>query len=114
MFSRVEGHEGAIVSVVGEISHIAEASTVILKDGTRLEDIDTILFATGYLYQFEFCSQEDEPFRSFPLTQLPTLPAKAISPELPSYGVYPQGGLAVHNLDKMNLFYCDLFVRDNA
>lgn len=105
MFSRVEGPEASIVSVVAEISHV-EGKQIILKDGTKISDVTVILFATGYLYSYPFCHEEDEPFKSHPLTSTPALPSGSGSPTLPNSVPYPSGGLVTQNLDKLHLFYC--------
>lgn len=105
MFSRVEGPEASILSVVSEISHI-EGKNIVLKDGSSISDVTLILFATGYLYSYPFCSEEDEPFKSRPLTSTPLMPANIDTPCLPDPVSYPSGGLVTQNLDKLHLFYC--------
>ncbi|BGP22800.1 flavin dependent monooxygenase [Rhodotorula toruloides] len=71
------------------------------EDGSVAEDVDTIIFATGYFFSFPFLSPTDAPFSSHPLTYAPSLPS---SPDLhgpPS----AKGGLRVHNLDERMTFY---------
>ena len=77
----------------------ATEDEIVLIDGTRLQ-VDTVIFATGYLYSFPHCSEKDYPFSEHPLVKTPPLPASAESPEaLSKTADYPEGGLQVHNLD---------------
>jgi hypothetical protein len=48
------------VEVVPTISHLA-ADTIHLTDGRSITDIDTIVFATGYLYTYPFLSSKIRP-----------------------------------------------------
>ncbi|SCV66987.1 BQ2448_5633 [Microbotryum intermedium] len=64
-----------------------EAKRIEMDDETSIEDVDVIIFATGYYLAFPFCSPTHEPFASHPLTQA------------------PEGGLRVHHLDDRDLFY---------
>ncbi|KAI5476080.1 dimethylaniline monooxygenase (N-oxide forming) [Pseudohyphozyma bogoriensis] len=70
-----------------------EGKTVYFVDGQILENVDTILFATGYLYSFPFADPTSAPFNTHPLT-LP-LPG---STDLTS-------GRRVHHLDERQIFY---------
>jgi hypothetical protein len=92
----------------------------------KQRQVDTIIFATGYLFSFPFAHSSDAPFDKFPLTKPP--PPHSLSPpqahavvhdtsrpppSLPdSVGVrtmpptaVPLGGVRVHNLDSFDLFY---------
>lgn len=84
----------------------ATADEIVLIDKTRLS-IDTVIFATGYLYSFPHCSEEDYPFSEHPLVQTPPLPPDAKSPAMDGETrKYPEGGLQVHNLDaEFQTFY---------
>lgn len=46
------------------ISHISPDSNIHLIDGTVLEGIDTIIFATGYNNSLPFAKVTDEPWKS--------------------------------------------------
>lgn len=77
----------------------ATEDAIVLIDGSRLQ-VDTIIFATGYLYSFPHCSEKDYPVSEHPLVKNPPLPADAESPEeLLQAADYPEGGLQVHHLD---------------
>ena len=39
-----------------------EDDVIHFKDGTTLEDVDVIIFATGYYYYLPFCKSEDAPW----------------------------------------------------
>ncbi|KAK4700013.1 hypothetical protein P7C70_g6239, partial [Phenoliferia sp. Uapishka_3] len=73
-----------------------EGKTIFFEDGRTLDDVDHIIFATGYLYSFPFADHTQAPFSSHPLT---VSPFPSCSPASPS------GGLRVHNLDRRQLFY---------
>jgi hypothetical protein len=80
------------------LDHATE-DEIVLIDGTRLK-VDTVIFATGYLYSFPHCSDKDYPFLLHPLVKTPPLPADAKRPEgIQTASRYPEGGLQVHNLD---------------
>ncbi|KAK0554377.1 monooxygenase [Tilletia horrida] len=48
-------------------STTAPNGTVVLEDGTRLEDVDVIVFATGFLYDLPFLDQSTAPFDERPM-----------------------------------------------
>lgn len=48
------------ITVVPTIESISE-STINLSDGTKLTEIDTIVFATGYFYTYPFLSERIRP-----------------------------------------------------
>jgi len=103
MFSVVEGPPAQLVTVVAEMAKVEEEH-IVLKDGMVLDDVTLILFATGYLFSFPFFRETDEPFNRYPLTRKPTIPRNK---ETIGTSTYPAGGLAVHHLDRNNLFYCE-------
>ena len=72
---------------------------VVLTDGRRLS-VDTVIFATGYLYSFPYAHTGDFPFSSFPLTKIPPLPETYVKPDIATPSDYPEGGPRVHNLDE--------------
>ncbi|GAA5881975.1 hypothetical protein JCM3774_002558 [Rhodotorula dairenensis] len=70
------------------------------EDGTSVNDVDSIIFATGYYFSFPFLSPKDAPFSSAPITYAPPRPGDG--------GPRPtaeEGGLRVHHLDDRMLFY---------
>ncbi|GAA5971287.1 hypothetical protein JCM8115_005494 [Rhodotorula mucilaginosa] len=72
------------------------------EDGRSVNDVDCIIFATGYYFSFPFLSPESAPFSSHPLTFAPPQPNElANSPPRPS----AKGGLRIHHLDDRMLFY---------
>jgi hypothetical protein len=110
MMGRVSGEAGKHVTLVDAIVRV-DFQSIYLADGSVLDDVDCIVFATGYLFRFPFCHASDPPFQSHPLTHIPPAPSSfsesshaPLPASLPA-ARYPSGGLAVHNLDKHNLFY---------
>lgn len=85
-----------------------EQDKIYLVDGTILEDVDLLCFATGYLYSFPFCRSDDRPWKDHPLT-------KTLSPSSLSQSNHPAphqtsnhkliGGVRVHHLDQTQTFY---------
>lgn len=69
------------------------SSRLHLTDGTTLDDVSVIVFATGYLYSFPFAQSDDEPFISSPLI------------DAVSHGEGPHAAASVSNLDAAQLFY---------
>ncbi|KAI5480948.1 dimethylaniline monooxygenase (N-oxide forming) [Pseudohyphozyma bogoriensis] len=69
-----------------------ESKTVWFSDGTSLENVDTIIFATGYYFSFPFANPSHEPFASNPLT-------------IPVPFARDNGGHRIHHLDERQLFY---------
>ncbi|ORY61920.1 hypothetical protein BCR35DRAFT_309005 [Leucosporidium creatinivorum] len=76
-----------------------EGKRITFVDGRTLEDVDVILFATGYLFSFPFVDTSDAPFNKYPLTKQPPLPTGE-QPNTPS-----EGGLRVRHLDSRDTFY---------
>jgi hypothetical protein len=62
-------------------------------DRMKQRQVDTIIFATGYLYSFPFAHSSDAPFDKFPLTKLP--PPHSLSP--------PQARAFVHDTSTARL-----------
>lgn len=86
------------LTTVAGLDH-ATADEIVLLDGTRLH-VDLVIFATGYLYSFPHCSDQDYPFSEHPLVKTPALPPTAEKPVgIATSPKYPEGGLQVHNLD---------------
>ncbi|BGP13866.1 monooxygenase [Rhodosporidiobolus nylandii] len=90
-----------------------EGKKIEFEDGRSVEDVDVILFATGYLFSFPFVSPSDAPFSSAPLTYTPPLPdaapgsqeVLATTEPAPRGEPSRRGGLRLHNLDDRMLFY---------
>ena len=55
------------IRVVPRIETIREDGTVVLEDGEELNDIDSLVFATGFYVQYENVDHTLEPFKSAPL-----------------------------------------------
>ncbi|GAA5944891.1 hypothetical protein JCM1841_000599 [Sporobolomyces salmonicolor] len=80
-----------------------EGKVIEFEDSRTLEDVDTIIYCTGYYYSFPFCYPTDAPFSEHPLTRPPPTPSNLTNTKLPPAPV--RGGLRVHNLDDRFLFY---------
>ncbi|KAK4058643.1 monooxygenase [Microbotryomycetes sp. JL221] len=80
------------VTVVPTIEQV-KGSSIHLSNGSTLRDVDVILFATGYYFEFPFCHSTDEPWSSAPLVHKPTSQIDNI------------GSIRPHNLDQRDLFY---------
>lgn len=71
-------------------------------DGRSVNDVDTVMFATGYFFSFPFLSPSSAPFSEYPVTYAPPKPSDpSDSAPQPS----AKGGLRIHNLDDRMLFY---------
>lgn len=83
----------------------ATEDEMVLSNGRRV-NVETVIFATGYLYSFPYAKTEDFPFSSFPLTKTPPLPETYVKPEVEAPIDPPVGGARVHNLDEeFQIFY---------
>jgi hypothetical protein len=71
--------------------------------------VDTIIFATGYLYCFPFAPQTDAPFDRFPLTRAPPLSPPVLDKPPPESVIREPtvalGGVRVHHLDSYDIFF---------
>ncbi|KAK0545282.1 monooxygenase [Tilletia horrida] len=89
---------------------------IVLEDDTVLDDVDCIIFATGFYYSFPFLDQTIEPFQSAPVLQPP--PPSSLTPEqkaelrqrYPSQNASeasstPRVSPYMSNLDDWQLFY---------
>ena len=73
------------------------------EDGTAVEDVEEILFATGYNFFYPFCKASDAPWREKPLVDGVIPPRKGAERDSdPEAG--GQRGLTVTNLDELFLF----------
>ncbi|GAA5996183.1 flavin-containing monooxygenase [Rhodotorula paludigena] len=68
------------------------------QDGRSIDDVEVIMFATGYHFSFPFCDPSTAPFSSHPLTYAPTKTGERGPPSA-------AGGMRVHNLDDRMCFY---------
>ncbi|GAA5845715.1 hypothetical protein JCM9279_006082 [Rhodotorula babjevae] len=75
-----------------------EARRIEFEDGQVVEDVDTIVFATGYYFSFPFLSPEHEPFKTHPVTYSPTKDGGRGEPS------GAEGGIRMHGLDDRFLF----------
>lgn len=64
------------IKVVPRIRRVEKDGILLLEDETRLEDVDAIVFATGFNVSYEFVDYSEEPFGRYPL--VPTLPKREI------------------------------------
>lgn len=85
------------IQVVGPITHVDTDGALVLQDGTRLANIDTIVWATGFLYQVPFTTR-GEPFVSRPLIPPVGTPGVRVAPEANAASV-------LENMDDWLLFY---------
>ncbi|OCF72559.1 hypothetical protein I204_06941 [Kwoniella mangroviensis CBS 8886] len=71
-----------------------------------IDDVDVIIFATGFVARFEFFKDTDAPFNGAPLVRYPQVSEAAAKPPLELVGEATlEGGHRVHNLDSHQLFY---------
>ncbi|KAJ4513919.1 monooxygenase [Exophiala dermatitidis] len=71
-----------------------------------LDDVDVIIFATGFVFRFEFCRPTDAPFDNAPLLRKPHVPSESRRPPKDMVGSATlEGGHRVHNLDAHQIFY---------
>ncbi|KAF1814418.1 formyltetrahydrofolate deformylase [Eremomyces bilateralis CBS 781.70] len=71
-----------------------------------LDDVDVIVFATGFLFRFEFCLPSDSPFDKAPLLRDPYVPQEHRRPPKNLVGQATlEGGHRVHHLDAHQIFY---------
>ncbi|GAA5830317.1 hypothetical protein JCM11251_001304 [Rhodosporidiobolus azoricus] len=89
-----------------------EGKVIEFEDGRKVEDVDVIMFATGYLFSFPFLHPTDAPFSSAPLTySVPLCSAHGAVDSIATTGTSSRGepsrrgGLRIHNLDDRMLFY---------
>lgn len=89
------------LETVKGIDHATEDS-IVLTDGKKII-VDTIIFATGYLFSFPYYHDSYAPFAEFPLVRKPNIHLDAVEakdiPKNEQVSEYPEGGLQVHNLD---------------
>ncbi|RAO70504.1 uncharacterized protein BHQ10_006516 [Talaromyces amestolkiae] len=79
---------------------------IVTQADEILDDVDVIIFATGYVARFEFCRESDAPFNKAPLVHHPDTPPGSRRPPKNSVDQADlEGGHRVHNLDAYQLFY---------
>lgn len=57
------------IEVVPQIASVREDGVVVLQDGRELDDVDTLVFGTGFYVQWESVDHTVEPFKSAPLVR---------------------------------------------
>ncbi|GAA5839962.1 hypothetical protein JCM5353_006687 [Sporobolomyces roseus] len=77
-----------------------EDKTITFQDGSSLDNVDTIIYATGYYFSFPFLHSTDAPWSSHPVVRPPPTPDSSGDSTSPV-----DGGLRLHNLDDRFLFY---------
>ncbi|GAA6063282.1 hypothetical protein JCM10212_004664 [Sporobolomyces blumeae] len=86
--------------------HKVEGRSITLEDGRKVDDIDVIIFATGYYFSFPFLRSTDSPWSAHPVVRPPPTPTESSSPPSQSQSTSPvDGGLRLHHLDDRMLFY---------
>ncbi|GAA5894041.1 hypothetical protein JCM8208_002329, partial [Rhodotorula glutinis] len=75
-----------------------EGRRIEFENGEVVEDVDTVMFATGYYFSFPFLSPSHEPFKSHPVTYSPTKSGQRGAPS------GAEGGIRMHGLDDRFLF----------
>lgn len=86
------------------IDRIDEAGVIRFTDGSTLEEIDVIIFATGYLYYYPFFKRSDHPWNSDE--------ARVLDHTVESVDVLRENGndvgglqgLGMRNMDELMLF----------
>ncbi|WFC98439.1 monooxygenase [Malassezia yamatoensis] len=85
------------IHVVDTIADVDKDGTLLLRKGDRLPQIDTIIWATGFLIQVPFTSS-GEPFISYPLVPPLGTTGVRVAPEIHAASV-------LDNMDDWLLFY---------
>lgn len=65
------------ITVVPRIREITPDGSVVFDTGERRDDIDVLIFGTGYAYDFPYLDQQLAPFAEWPLIPLPPPPTAA-------------------------------------
>ncbi|GAA5931429.1 uncharacterized protein JCM15063_001464 [Sporobolomyces koalae] len=92
------------ITVVPAIRRISN-HLVTFEDGTSRDDIDTIIFATGYYFTFPFLRASDAPWDDHPVTRPPPTPTSTSTSTSQLSTAPVDGGLRLHHLDDRHLFY---------
>ena len=97
------------ITVVPRIDHIQPSKQgkgrIVFEDGQTVDDVDTIIFATGYAYDFPYLNQNLAPFDTQPL--IPTTPSPPPQ-EVGGKDVYEppsRTSSKLTHLDDWSLFY---------
>ncbi|CAD6901446.1 unnamed protein product [Tilletia laevis] len=106
-----------IVRIEAPPSGSDKAGTIVFEDDTRLEDVDVIVFATGFSYEFPPLDQSIAPFGEHPILQPPP-PVKLSQEEESELAsvrsrqdtkldalISPRAAPYMSNLDDWQLFY---------
>lgn len=86
------------IQVVSTIDRILEDGTILLVDGSTLRDIDTIIWATGFLYDAPFLDHTAPPFDEHPVVPREAPARVTVAPSI-------TGATTLVNLDDWFLFY---------
>ncbi|TKY90463.1 hypothetical protein EX895_000461 [Sporisorium graminicola] len=96
------------ITVVPRIDEVRDDGSVVFEGGEKREDVDVLIFGTGYAYDFPYLDQQVAPFVDSPLIPPPPppagtqddLPETGIEPYTPPYRTAP----FLTNLDDWSLF----------
>lgn len=96
------------ITVVPRIDHIEPTqeggSKIVFEDGETRDDVDTIIFGTGYAYDFPYLDQQAAPFDNRPLIpRSPSIPPQQVGGEI--YEPPFRTSSKLTNLDDWSLFY---------
>jgi hypothetical protein len=80
-----------------------EGGVIHFKDGSTLEDIDVIIFATGFYYQLPFAKSEDAPWNEKRVCE-ETVGDVDVLDEVNGWEKGGIQGLAIKELDEIKLF----------
>lgn len=58
-FQKFQENKELVVNTSG-ISHFGENNSVTCRDGVKYEDIDLVMYGTGYKYAFPFLDEDDD------------------------------------------------------
>ena len=83
-----------------------EDDVIHFKDGTTLEDVDVIIFATGYYYYLPFCKSEDAPWNEKRVCD-ETVRGVDVLDEINGWEKDGIQGLAMKGLDEIKVFLKD-------
>ncbi|KAJ9476921.1 Thiol-specific monooxygenase [Pseudozyma hubeiensis] len=97
-------HWARRISVVPRVSHVDEKGKIVFEGGEKREDVDVIVFGTGYSYDFPYLDQSLPPFDTHPL--IPPAPSTAVESEISDpYTPPTRTSPYLTNLDDWSLFY---------
>lgn len=96
------------ITVVPRIEEVRADGSVVFEGGEERDEVDVLIFGTGYAYDFPYLDQRVAPFVERPLIPLPLspltqddAPKSRIEPYTPPHRTAP----FLTNLDDWSLFY---------